>query len=58
MIGNYIGHFDDRGVIDFISTYYYYCNLADIFQWIGLILLMRQLYKHLVDQNRQAEEVL
>lgn len=45
MVGNMMGRMTDQGVIDFINCQYFVCNLADVFQWVGIALIYKQIFK-------------
>lgn len=40
MIGNIIGRFSDDGVIDFLNFGFCIVNMADVFQWVGYLLIV------------------
>lgn len=39
--GNFIGRFNEEGVVDFINFSFAICNLADIYLWIAVILFYK-----------------
>ena len=51
MIGNYLGRFSDQGVVDFINCQLFVCNLADLYLWVGIILLNAPQFKILLPSS-------
>jgi lipoprotein signal peptidase len=51
IFGNAIGRFSELGVVDFIKTPWFICNLADIFQWIGIMIIYYQGFKQSSSQR-------
>ena len=44
MIGNYLGRFSEQGVVDFINFQVFICNFADIYLWIGAIIIFTKMF--------------
>lgn len=47
MMGNYLGRFSDQGVVDFINFQAFICNFADIYLWIGSVVIFTKMFPFL-----------
>lgn len=46
MMGNYLGRFSEQGVVDFINFQFFICNFADIYLWIGSIIIFVKMFPY------------
>lgn len=46
MMGNYLGRFSEQGVVDFINFQLFICNFADIYLWIGTIVIFVKMFPY------------
>lgn len=47
MMGNYLGRFSEQGVVDFINFQLFICNFADIYLWIGSVIIFAKMFPFL-----------
>ena len=52
-VGNYIGRFSDKGVVDFINMGLFVCNLADVFLNVAMIIVLISQYQEYVSKREK-----